>query len=73
MHSDKMRVIERLWLTPDHKLVYQATVEDPSVLTRPWVKDPQALMIYNDPDSEIYEQARCVNLDLGHFVNHDHF
>ena len=71
-HTDALHVVERI-TRQGSILHYQATVEDPNVLTRPWVKNPETLMIYNDPDSEIYEQARCVNEDLGHFVNHDHF
>ena len=35
-HSDAMRVIERYTPTsPDH-LLYEATIEDPNVFTRPW-------------------------------------
>ena len=70
-HSDALHVVERI--TRQRSILhYQATVEDPNVLTRPWVKNPETLMIYNDPDSEIYEQARCVNEDIGHLINHDH-
>src|SRR5262249_3922124 len=32
-HSDKLHVIERLWLTPENNLAYQVTVDDPGVLT----------------------------------------
>ena len=71
-HSDALHVVERI-TRQGSILHYQATVEDPNVLTRPWVKNPETLMVYTDPESEIYEQARCVNEDLGHFVNHDHF
>jgi len=48
MHSDKMRVIERLWLTPDNNLVYQATVEDPVVLTKPWTNFARVIPPNND-------------------------
>jgi len=35
-HSDALRVVERYRLTgPDHML-YEATIEDPNVFTRPW-------------------------------------
>src|SRR5678816_3741392 len=34
-HSDALRVIERLWKDGD-TLVWQATVEDPKVLSAPW-------------------------------------
>jgi hypothetical protein len=35
-HSDELHIVERFTLTdPDH-LMYEATIEDPKVFTRPW-------------------------------------
>jgi hypothetical protein len=59
-HSTALHVAERL-TRKGSILHYEVTVEDPNVL------------VNTDPDSEIYEQARCENTDVGHFVNHDHF
>ena len=52
MHSDKMRVIERLWLSPEGNLVYQATVDDPGVLTKPWTNFARVIPPNNDPIEE---------------------
>jgi hypothetical protein len=35
-HSDKLKVIERFTLTSAHTMHYEATLEDPTVYTRPW-------------------------------------
>jgi hypothetical protein len=69
MHSDKMRVIERLWLTPDHNLVYQTTVEDPVVLTKPWTNAPRVIPPNNDP---IEESPTCKEDDGRRLQNLDH-
>ena len=69
MHSDKMRVIERLWLTPDHNLAYQATVEDPGVLTKPWTNFARVIPPNNDP---IEESPACKEDDGKRLLNLDH-
>jgi hypothetical protein len=35
-HSDQLRVTERYTPTSDHTLLYEATIEDPQVFSRPW-------------------------------------
>jgi len=35
-HSDQLKVTERFTRTSDHTLHYEATLEDPTVYTRPW-------------------------------------
>lgn len=69
MHSDKMRVIERLWLTPEHNLVYQATVDDPVVLTKPWTNFARVIPPNNDP---IEESPTCKEDDGRRLQNLDH-
>ena len=69
MHSDKMRVIERLWLTADHNLVYQATVEDPAVLTKPWTNFARVIPPSTDP---IEESPTCKEDDAHRLQNLDH-
>ena len=69
MHSDKMRVIERLWLTPEHNLVYQATVEDPVVLAKPWTNFARVIPPNNDP---IEESPTCKEDDGNRLLNLDH-
>jgi hypothetical protein len=69
LHSDKMRVIERLWLTPEHNLAYQATVEDPGVLTKPWTNFARVIPPNNDP---IEESPTCKEDDGKRLQNLDH-
>jgi hypothetical protein len=70
-HSMAMHVVERFTRKGD-TLKFETTVEDPQVLTQPWVKNPVSMVLNTDPESEIYEVARCENQDVGHLVNHDH-
>jgi hypothetical protein len=35
-HSDNLHVVERYTMTSPNHLMYEATIEDPSVFTRPW-------------------------------------
>jgi len=69
MHSDKMRVIERMWLTPDNNLVYQATVEDPLMLTKPWTNFARVIPPSTDP---IEESPTCKEDDAHRLQNLDH-
>ena len=67
-HSDKMRVIERLW-KDGQNLVWQAIVEDPVVLTEPWVMPPR--LIPPSMDS-LEESPKCVETDGPKLLNDDH-
>ena len=68
MHTDKMKSIERLWLLPDGKLVYQATVEDP-MLEKPWTNFARVI----PPDnSRIEESPACKEADGNLLKNGDH-
>jgi hypothetical protein len=69
IHSDKMKVIERLWLTPEGNLVYQATVEDPVMLTKPWTNFARVIPPNNDP---IEESPVCKEDDGNRLQNLDH-
>jgi hypothetical protein len=67
-HSSEMRVIERLWKVGDN-LVWQATVEDPVVLTAPWVMPPRLIR----PSTERLEESpKCVETDGSKLLNNDH-
>lgn len=35
-HSDKMRIVERIWLEEQDLLVIETTIHDPQALTEPW-------------------------------------
>lgn len=67
-HSAEMRVIERLWKDGDN-LAWQATVEDPVVLTTPWVMPPRLVR----PSTESLEESpKCVETDGSKLLNDDH-
>ena len=63
-HGERMRIIERLTRSGD-TLAWQATVEDPDVLTAPWVKVPVEM---HRSDRQLEEPDRCVAspVDAGH-------
>jgi hypothetical protein len=67
-HSDAMHVIERLWRDGEN-LVYQATVEDPKVLTAPWTNYARVVKPSADP---LEESPRCVEDDGNRLLNSDH-
>jgi len=67
-HSDAMRVIERFW-RDGANLVYQATVEDPKVLTAPWTMPPHVIKPSSDP---LEESPACVEDDGNRLLNSDH-
>ena len=69
-HGPKMHVIERLTRTGE-TIKYEVIVEDPEVLTRPWVRDPAMLHLNKDPQARISEQGPCIESDSEHLVNED--
>jgi len=67
-HSDKMVVTERLQRKGD-TITYFVTVDDPTVLAKPWVMDPRPLILQHD----VLEQAPpCIDLDAGHLTDLSH-
>jgi hypothetical protein len=74
-HSFDMRVTERL-RREGNVLHYQATVEDPVVLTQPWVMNPRTLNLntlpWEDPASGFWEDLPCNETDLEHLVTKEH-
>ena len=69
IHSDKMHVVERLWLTPENNLVYQVTVDDPVMLTEPWTNFPHVIK----PSTELLEESpACKDDDGQRLINLDH-
>jgi hypothetical protein len=67
-HTEAMHVIERFWRSGEN-LVYQATVEDPAVLTAPWTMPPRVVKPSDDP---LEESPRCVEADGQKLLNNDH-
>ena len=56
-HSDQEHVIERLTRPSLNYLVYQVTIEDPKVLTKPWTSAPRKWSLGHEPLQEYY----CTN------------
>jgi hypothetical protein len=67
-HSDAMHVIERLWRVGDN-LAYQATVDDPKVLTEPWTSFPHLIKPSDEP---LEESPACKEDDSQRLLNLDH-
>lgn len=70
-HSHQMRVTERLRRDGD-TIHYQATVEDPEVLEKPWVMNPVVLKLDSDPNETLWEDPPCIEVDLEHLVTKEH-
>ena len=67
-HSDAMRVVERIWKDGDN-LVWQATVEDPRVLSAPWTMPPR---LTKPSTAALEESPKCVESDGPRLLNDDH-
>jgi hypothetical protein len=67
-HTDAMHVIERIWKYGDN-LVWQATVEEPNVLAKPWVMPARLLKPSTD---SLEESPKCVESDAAKLLNDDH-
>ena len=70
-HSENMHVIETLRRDGD-TLTWQATVEDPDVLLKPWKMNPRTVRRNPDPLSTLPESLPCVERDLSHLVTKEH-
>ena len=68
IHTEKLHVVERYRRNPDNTLSYEATVEDPGSLTKPWitgavfrapidVRVEEYECIENNPDNEHIKKA----------------
>lgn len=70
-HSENMHVIERMHREGD-TLTWQATVEDPDVLLKPWAMNPRVQRLNPDPQAMPMETLPCVERDLSHLVTKEH-
>jgi hypothetical protein len=67
-HSDAMKVTERLWRQGEN-LAYQVIVDDPKVLTQPWIMAPRLIKPSTEP---LLETPDCVEDDAHRLANSDH-
>jgi len=67
-HTDKMHVTERVWRVGDN-LAYQATVDDPGVLTAAWTMPPRLVKPTSLP---LEESPMCREEDGAKLLNNDH-
>jgi hypothetical protein len=64
-HGDMTHVVERL-TRKGETLRWEATVEDPEVLTKPWVMTPQTEILTDDL---VYQQPVCEERETEHITN----
>lgn len=64
-HSDQLHVTERYTRNADDTISYEAIIEDPKVLTKPWT---QRLTLHHPPRDERIMEYECAenNVDLPH-------
>jgi len=67
-HSDALHVIERLTRQGD-TILYEVTVDDPKVFTKPWVQKPRTLTLMNEP---LDEAPPCVEKDAPNMMGLQH-
>src|SRR3989449_7594002 len=67
-HSDSMRVTERLWRVGEN-LAYQATVDDPKVLTAPWTIP---VRVGKPSNERLEESPRWIETEGPEVLNNDH-
>src|SRR5579863_455240 len=53
-HSDQEHLVERISRPSMNYLVYQVTIEDPKVLTKPWTSPPYTWSLGHEPLQEFY-------------------
>ena len=66
-----MHVVERMH-RDGGTLTWQATVEDPDVLIKPWTMNARTLRLNPDPKAVLAESLPCVERDLSHLVTKEH-
>ena len=72
-YSEKVHIVERLTLASPYPIVYEATLEDPTVYTRPW---KMSLPLYRRMDKNVQlMEFKCVpfveELLYGRFTKKD--
>jgi len=61
-HTDQTRIVEKFTRT-GNEMIYEVTVDDPSVLIEPWVLTPQVLQLSGNA-TIIAERGSCTDTEL---------
>ncbi len=66
VHTDALHVVEKYRLAPDGTIAYEATVQDPKALTKPWVT---GATLRTPPNARV-EEYECIenNQDIPHMT-----
>jgi len=70
-HSENMHVIERLQ-REGNTLTWQATVDDPEVLLKPWTTNKRVVLLNPNPKALLPESMPCSERDFAHAVTKEH-
>ena len=70
-HGENMHVIERLHRV-GNTLTWQATVDDPDVLLKPWTTNPRVVLLNPNPKALLAESFPCSERDFAHIVTKEH-
>jgi len=70
LHSNNMHVIEK-YTRSGNTLTWQATVEDPDVLTQPFVTRPRTVNLNPNSKATLIEDLPCEERDSQHIVTHE--
>jgi hypothetical protein len=68
-HGFNMKVTEKLTRT-GNQLKWEATVDDPDYLLKPWSLTPATERLSVDPNATLYEALPCMDLDRQHTTSH---
>jgi len=69
IHGFNMKVTEKITRT-GNALKWEATVEDPDYLAKPWSVTPVARQLVTDPNATLYEALPCEDIDHLHVTSH---
>ncbi len=70
LHSNNMHVVEKYTRT-GNTLTWQATVDDPDVLTQPFVMNPRTIRLNPNAKATFQEDLPCEERDAVHIVTHE--
>ena len=62
-HTDQMKVTEHIW-RKGNLMFYNATVDDPGVLAKPWTTDTVVHQLVTNPNARMAEREPCHEMDL---------